>query len=284
MTNGQALNAYAYVYNDPVNLVDANGNIPIPPVPPVNLPNVPWRAMAVATARGGLNLLDWWNRPPEQCDCQGQSSKIVGFLGLGPQAAWAYASEPAARYGTKVVENLIGTKQVPGFWRRLPLIRSLPGKWGYKTVQVWEASPSVSGYLDELVPSGMPRGNGLHYTGPNSRYTLNTKTVPKWGWKGVGGTIALAEIIDGVFQFTSDSANPCFAWGQRFNRTAVATIFGMVAGVAGVAAFTVAVALTAPAWAVIGVSFAIGAWVGFRLSPYKEQLFATSPQYFGYQP
>lgn len=52
----------------------------------------------------------------------------------------------------------------------------------------------------------------------------------------------------------------------------------------GVAAFTVAVALTAPAWAVIGVSFAVGAWVGFRLSPYKEQLFATSPQYFGYQP
>jgi hypothetical protein len=28
VTNGQALNAYAYVYNDPINLVDPGGNIP----------------------------------------------------------------------------------------------------------------------------------------------------------------------------------------------------------------------------------------------------------------
>jgi RHS repeat-associated protein len=28
VTNGQALNAYTYVYNDPINLVDPSGNIP----------------------------------------------------------------------------------------------------------------------------------------------------------------------------------------------------------------------------------------------------------------
>lgn len=161
------------------------------------------------------------------------------------------------------------------------MLRSLPGKWGYKTVQVWEASPPVSGYLDELVPRGVPRGNGLHYTGPNSRYTLNTKPVPKWGWKGIGGTIALAEFIDGVFQFASDSANSCFTWGQRFNRAAVATIFGMVAGAAGAVVFGLGVAATAPVWAIIGASFLTGVIVSHASAPYKERMFASRAEYFG---
>ncbi len=282
ITNGQALNAYAYVYNDPINFVDLSGNsgsIPFPFVPTLTVPN----EIIEYGAKKGLAFLDWWNSVPnqDQCSCQGTSSNLVGALAIGPQAAWAYASEPAARYGTKIVENVVA-KQVPGFWRKLPIIRNLPGNWGYKTVQVWEKSRPISGYLDELVSPGMPRGNGLHYTGSTSRYTLQTRPIPKWGWKGIGGTIALAGIIDGVFQFASDSADPCFTWGKRFSRAALATTLGLVAGAAGALAFGIAVAFTAPAWVAIGLSFAVGAGVGYVLSTQKDKIFANNPQYFGH--
>lgn len=284
LTNGQALNAYAYVYNDPVNLVDSSGNfgsVPFPFVPTLTVPN----DVIKYGAEKGLEFLSWWNSVPDQkkCDCEASSSassQLVGASAIGPQAAWAYASAPAARYGTKIVENVVA-KQVPGFWRKLPLIRRLPGNWGYKTIQVWEKAPPISGYLNELVSSGMPRSNGLHYTSSTSRYSLKTRVQPNWGWKGIGGTIALAGIIDGVFQFASDSAAPCFTWGVRFNRAAVATVFGMVAGTAGAIVFGLGVVATAPVWVTIGASFLVGVGVGLALNPYKEKIFDSRSEYFG---
>ncbi|VAW30018.1 hypothetical protein MNBD_CHLOROFLEXI01-5241, partial [hydrothermal vent metagenome] len=59
VTNGQALNAYTYVYNDPINLVDPGGNIP----------SLPTRQdVRNATRRGfekGLDFLSWWNSKPD---------------------------------------------------------------------------------------------------------------------------------------------------------------------------------------------------------------------------
>ena len=175
MSNGQALNAYAYVYNDPVNLVDSGGNIPIPPI---NLPNIPWKTMAVATARGGLNFLDWWqNSAPQQCDCQGGSPAFWGpVAGVAAQGVNGFVTTPAEMYGTKTVEQLV-TRQVERsislqwlnnsrLMRRMPLACALmPNKirLGTKTVQEWQVVSRETGTLNELADGRLiPRVNGTH--------------------------------------------------------------------------------------------------------------------------
>ncbi len=108
ITNGQALNAYTYVYNDPINLVDPGGNVPGLPIQGLDMPTRDdARAVLRTPFEWGLNFLNWWNRTPENCYCQGTSSTLIGGLAVGPQAAWAYASEPAERYGVKITEQLI---------------------------------------------------------------------------------------------------------------------------------------------------------------------------------
>ena len=88
-------------------------------------------------------------------------------------------------------------------------------------------------------------------------------------------------IIDGIFQFASDAANPCLAWGQRFNRAGTAALFGMVAGAAGALVFGLLAWATAPAWLTIAAGFYAGYQVSKWLTPHKEKLFAREPQFFG---
>ena len=71
MSNGQALNAYAYVYNDPLNLVDPAGYFGIGDAVVWAAQNAPesWRPGISNFARGGINRLNWWYSQPEDCDC-----------------------------------------------------------------------------------------------------------------------------------------------------------------------------------------------------------------------
>src|SRR5690606_13373130 len=148
VTNGQSLNAYAYVYNDPVNFTDPSGNVRVPGSLLSSIPDQ-FKPALVRGTQMGLDMLAWYFDEPAGCSCEGQSSVLIGHLVNGPQAAWAYLSEPAERYGHKIFEE-IAEKQVPKWWRRLPLIRSLPGKWGHKTERYWRETHRVYGSLDQL--------------------------------------------------------------------------------------------------------------------------------------
>lgn len=63
VTNGQALNPYAYVYNDPINWVDPSGNIPGGRLSAGATEGVRW------AAEKGLGALDWWYGQPDSCEC-----------------------------------------------------------------------------------------------------------------------------------------------------------------------------------------------------------------------
>lgn len=71
ITNGQSLNAYAYVYNDPINLVDPSGHVPALPIEGLGLPTQEDARSALRTPfEAGLNFIDWWYSEPENCNCQ----------------------------------------------------------------------------------------------------------------------------------------------------------------------------------------------------------------------
>jgi hypothetical protein len=97
VTNGQALNAYAYVYNDPINLVDPGGNIP------------GIRSLVGEGAQLGLRALDWYLSEPENCSsCDGDSFGLWGPVGgVLAQGANGVLTTPAEMYGSKVVETLV---------------------------------------------------------------------------------------------------------------------------------------------------------------------------------
>src|SRR5258706_7751985 len=88
--NGQAWNAYAYAYNDGVNLVDPSGFAPGP------LSSEFWSDWGNQIGRGAQVVNNWWNKPPP-CDCSRQDNswvtqtqflnrlvgELYGTLGLG---------------------------------------------------------------------------------------------------------------------------------------------------------------------------------------------------------
>ncbi len=296
VTNGQALNAYAYVYNDPLNLVDPGGNIPIPPVPPINLPNIPWETMAVATARGGLNFLDWWqNSSPQQCDCQGGASAFWGpVAGVSIQGINGVVTKPAEMYGTKTVERLV-TKQVERsislqwlnnskLMRRMPILRALmPNKIGLgtRTVQEWQVVSRETGALNELADGRLiPRVNGTHQINSTTRVTIDTKPTLRSGITGFAGAAAWAAWIDGFTQLASDW-KLCLSPMQKANRFALSLVLGLAAGTAGGLAFVAfAGASTVLLPIAAGLAFGYGASVFFNYA-IRQPWYERRPDLFG---
>jgi RHS repeat-associated protein len=259
VTNSQALNPYAYVYNDPINLVDPSGNIPaiggsLFPIPPISLPS---RELMGAGALAGLHFLDWYQSKPENCACD--DGGAYGFwgpvLGVGAHAANGVATKPAEMYGSKVVETMVSRqveRSISLRWLknsrvmdRLPIVQTLmPEKigLGHRTVRYWQASKPVHGTIDELVEPGMPRANGTHYTGANRRVTLNTKPQLRSGLTGFAGAAAWAAWIDGITQLASDW-DLCLSPMQKANRFATSLVLGLAGGTAAGIAFIGATAL-----------------------------------------
>jgi hypothetical protein len=55
----------------------------------------------------------------------------------------------------------------------------------------------------------------------------------------------------------------------------------MVAGAAGAIVFSILATTTAPIWVPIVFGLGVGYLVSRLLTPYKEDLFANNPKYFG---
>jgi RHS repeat-associated protein len=102
VTNGQALNAYTYVYNDPINLVDPSGNIPSVGDAAVwaaqQAPDA-WKGRIRDFAAGGLGFIDNWYSQPDDCDCDGSSGRNRQALSF----AWSWPANQAAHLGWDAV-------------------------------------------------------------------------------------------------------------------------------------------------------------------------------------
>ena len=290
VTNGQSLNAYAYVYNDPVNLVDPSGNIPIPPLPGIDRNDL--RNSVRRFAEKGLDVIDYLYSEPEGCSCDGQPWNAWFWPPIGgtvTQAAWGYASQPAGAYGSFVIEaQLERTITVSSWWRKLPGMQSrivnriIPQNWGYgyKTViGPWEPLMSEAGWIDEIVPSGFNRTSGTYPLGESLRYRVASEVKLKNGLRGAAGATLIAGLIDGLVQALSDIGK-CFSKAEQIYRIAIATGLGLLAGGLGAAFFVAAAGVSTLA----AIPILTGLAVGLSVSAYlqkeggiKDSLFAIFP-------
>jgi RHS repeat-associated protein len=275
VTNGQSLNAYAYVYNDPINLVDPSGNTGI------RVNDIGWsfREQLYNAANNGLKLMDWWYREPDDCSCQrglpgfGPSDVSAG-LGLATQGVWAGISEPAQRIG-----NVYITQARPmDFMGRTYFTQ---GKLRFPAANT-QALRGVS--IDQTLRGWMGgRGNTTYLRSGVTGQTVIRPTSAKWvigGMRGLVGTIGIAGLIDGVFQLYSD-LDLCLSHAQRFNRFALAFGLGTLAALGGAIVFGVATAASLPVLTTIALSLGASTIIGLGGSWVKEQYFRTFSNHFG---
>jgi hypothetical protein len=296
VTNGQALNAYAYVYNDPINLVDPGGNIPslgdignaIGDAVVAAAKRAPdsWKSDINSVAEWGINFYD--APDAESCSCDDQAG---GFLwgppvGVAAQGAWGTISQPAARYGSYVIEARFD-RQVARWWRNLPGIRSrlvnkiIPRHWGYKTVKgPWQIWPGTarSGWLDDIVPSSLDRTSGIHSLSKDLRYRVSDEVKWRNGLRGAAGATLISGLIDGAVQALSDW-KLCLSKAERAYRAAIATGLGLFGGALGAITFAALTGSASLAATPVLAGLAIGLGIS-ALADYfevKEKLFAYYP-------
>ncbi|VAW43024.1 hypothetical protein MNBD_CHLOROFLEXI01-3262, partial [hydrothermal vent metagenome] len=187
VTNGQALNAYTYVYNDPINRVDPSGNIP----------SLPTRQdVRNTTRRGfekGLDFLSWWNSKPDDCDCKQNPPSIIDLaqnINLGAnmltQIAWGKVTIPAV-----MTAGLVGTyKSAP-----LPSQYRAIGNSGHRLASIqsdvnvtdWFRQADAVEYLDDF--SGQGAALLKSNSGKTIKYLRNTNVTSTTAFNGFAGSI-----------------------------------------------------------------------------------------------
>ncbi len=306
MGNGQALNAYAYVYNDPLNLVDPAGYFGIGDAVVWAAQHAPesWRPGISNFARGGINFLgDFLNTAyaePNNCDCNYRDPASTLFntplsvpaLGKrttgdaanwGAQGLWAIGSSPAVRTGTTTVERFqfFATRSV-----RLPRVLRWIPKVGDLRINLpeYRSGWRVVSKTDGVIGRGWfgSQKDGVYRTGFRTRVRLtNTRSMGVFdSIKGFGGSVAIAGLIDGIFQFVSDSAICNLSAAQRFNRFFLAMALGIVGGGLAASAFVLVTAAGSPVIAAVAASFAVGMlWSEIVARPVKSQVFSSDPRF-----
>jgi hypothetical protein len=259
-----------------------------------------WKGAIRDFADGGLRFIDNWYSQPFDCDCSyggpasymlnsefyapGLGTRTSGAAGnWGAQGLWALGSTPAVRTGTITVEQFkfftTRTIRIPRLLRWLPEI----GNW-QTTIPKYEPGWYATNQSTGIINRGWlgSQKDGLYRTGFRTRVRLtNTNYQGVFNFiKGMFGSVALAGLIDGVFQFGSDSALCNLSAAQRYNRFFLATALGVVGGGGATLGFIGATALGAPVIAAAGAAFVTGwIWGEFVAHPIKNHVFASDPRY-----
>ena len=277
ITNGQASNAYAYVYNDPINLVDPSGHF--------GIGRETIRAGISSGAEQGIYFLNWYTKKPDNCSCKSsqfvKTVSAITDLGANPAAqlagAHALTSIPVVITGDieayKIAKSGI-TRMLKGSGVNVgtgiditelgigPLGKANPyinstgfgsGKYGLPNYYLENAGGSRAGVIRNI------RSSALAHE--------------------IAGAAGVSGIIDGGTQIFKDiyASNLCLSPEEIAWRSMVALGFGIVAGAGG--AFVAGVAATA---GVTGFAVTVYGWggslfVGSLLSTPKRKSIA----YFG---
>jgi hypothetical protein len=281
VTNGQALNPYAYVYNDPINLVDPSGNIPSlgsiggalgdAAVGAAKRAPDSWKPWLRDTARTGNKVIDYLHNQPDDCDCTQRQTALpeplLPLANFSVQAYWGGKATTAVR--------MIGTHSVEHFstnsWTWMKGVETAVDVTGWRGVRARSLRTFLTGSFKVTQRHGLSR-----------QIVRNAR--PQWvpGIKGMGGAVIGSGAIDGVFQLISDLINGlCASRAQWFNRWALATFFGVGAGAAAALAASGAVGIGATA----GVAAATGVVIGFGFSyiygKVKQAIFRRNSDLFG---
>ena len=241
--NGQAWNAYAYVYHDPINLVDPSGYAAQgpwqPPVPPPPLPLTPPFPPAVQEAaqrasdlwqdlRGGAEALGtWWNTP--DCPCEPQPASSDPSSWLSPDTSFrALVTAGLARFTTPVHRTaLVETQRRYGVgpvglsrWRR-------------------DAGPVrlvMDTYARDLRSGRLPTGRWKWWK--QARYHVTDPrlaSVP--GWRGFRASLIYGAMADMLWQGLYADYGRCLAPRDRASNLATAAAFSSVGGLSGAGAY-----------------------------------------------
>ena len=293
LLNGQAWNAYAYVYNDTINLVDPSGHMGVGGVEPIGGPIIPlspiiaWKGVKNIGrwgSQGVLDFLDWYHSKPDcSCDTGGGVARIDGpVAGTMAQVAWGAKSVPAGDYGTYTVQ-VYTQRQITSWWRKIPGMQSrlankiIPRDWGFKTVGEWKTLYQKTGWIDDIVPSGLQKANGT-YTHPLGRYKVDSSVQRRPGWLGYKATMLFAGLIDGAAQWFIDR-DACMSRAEKVYRIAMSVGLGMLGGAIGAAVFTIVAA--SASIAILPVLAGIAAGLVFvwaiDVIGVKERLFSLVP-------
>jgi RHS repeat-associated protein len=262
VTNGQALNAYTYVYNDPINLVDPSGHVPSVGNAAVwTAQQTPdsWKGAIRDFADGGLRFIDNWYSQPDDCDCDGSSRpdrQALAFAWNWPanqavHLGWDGVTTPGRRVATEVIGRASGRLTNGQYVNRI-----LAYQTNYDVTK-WGRQGPVNDARYRV------RSFDKGYTVYNKNGVAQMKVRnPRWqwagGWRGARGTVAGSGIIDGAFQLIDDILiqGLCLSPNQIFWRASVAFGFGLLAGGAGLATGAAAAAfLGTTGFALTGIAF-----------------------------
>ncbi len=268
MSNGQALNAYAYVYNDPLNFVDPSGNVRVPDWVP-NSESLEWtlnnpgKATRYALRDGAANVLmgiDWWYSKPDKCGCTGGSrleNALWYFDNQAYQFGLNYVTDPVS-YRANVSGGIGG--------------QSLATKTNYNITKWGPRGPvRNSKYIVTQLDDGyMVQNKG----GKAFMRVQNPRPGIEGGNPGIITSILGAGFIDAAFQFIKDKAidNLCLSPNQFFWRGIVAFLFGTAAAIAGVGA-VIALGVTGGTAAI--VAFSVSLTASTLMSPAKNWFLDT---------
>jgi len=249
VTNGQALNAYAYVYNDPINLTDPSGNVPSLPVQGLNMPDRD--DMRDSTRRifeRGLDFIDNWYSQPEDCDC-----------GHGlPKAALNYTENLNTIMGNPAAQLAFGLWTTPA--QRIASRVDVYGRWPASTSFGKVGVDRYSTTYHDVDITNLKMTDIAEITQASSRSPKiirmgdgrkviihNSTTRTTVGPRGLISSIIGAGLIDAAFQLYNDWAQGlCLSPNQFFWRAYVALLFGLGVGAVGAAAVFLLVAAGAP--------------------------------------
>ncbi|NJO82093.1 MAG: RHS repeat-associated core domain-containing protein [Blastochloris sp.] len=260
--NGQAWNAYAYVYNDPINWVDPSGYQGEPPRDPLD-----WFERTVrreargawSAAREGVrNLPNWWNDKPDGCDCAdgGPGSRFDSLM-------WSAISA-----------GVLGVKTTPTNVQASITKEVRTRGWFSKTPWEEVKPPPYSGTYEEMeqiMPPGKTKvvtKEGRRFIGPwkETRWRLKTTgTQVVRGIRGLPGALGLGALVDLGLQGLKDMWR-CLSPAERAHNLLVAGAAGLIASAAGALAFSAAAYLAIPMYGVTvgkAAAIGIGGLVGF---------------------